>query len=85
MCSTKEVLIIVLQVLQWQPEAEPGAYSDDEAYSDTEEMPEGEHPGMGNEAKQKQRYGMQEVAAQQDAVNGSEQSGQASRKRTRQA
>ncbi len=40
---------------------------------------------MGDEARQIKRYGMQEVAAQQDSANGSEQLGQASRKRTRKA
>ncbi len=72
-----------MQVLQWLPEAEPGAYSDDEADRDAEEMPEGQHPGMGDEARQISRYRMQEVAAQQDAANGSEQPGQPSRKRIR--
>ncbi|KAK9831922.1 hypothetical protein WJX84_005070 [Apatococcus fuscideae] len=43
-------------VQQWQPEAEPDVYSDDEAYSDTERMPEGQHPGVGDAAKQAARY-----------------------------
>ncbi|KAK9819190.1 hypothetical protein WJX74_000921 [Apatococcus lobatus] len=43
-------------VKQWQPEAEPDVYSDDEAYSDTERMPEGQHPGVGNAARQAACY-----------------------------
>ena len=70
------------QVLQWQPEAEPGAYSDDDAYSDTEQMPEGDHPGVGDAAKQAARYGMGGApAASGEAAQGGSKP---SRKRTRQ-